>query len=429
MLTFESRRKGNQIDSRDGIYLYHNGTSTRLPGLNMCESPAFMPGGQRLALSCGRRYDSPPRQYTPEQLQNDPALAAVSSVNLDGSDWRTLVPYAPVIRSDHPCCGYGVSRIEFSPADGAMLLNIVAGSDGHQMIVLGDSSGNVRPPLQLGDGTYRRADAAFAPGGLDLLLWRCRGCYVGQSDSPPSSDLVQTDRSGRNERVVLSFPPYNAPGHTSASSDGQSVVFAIKGQIYAVSLPGGLSQSLASGSNPAWQPQPATPQSGEQYFPETGQTVRGRFLDYWQTHGGLAINGFPISDEFNERLEDGKEYRVQYFERTRLEYHPENPYPYDVLLGQFGRRILANVPNAPTMAVPPRNGYTYFAETGHNVSPRFMDYWQSNGRVPDQRGVRRRPAGRWPLPGAVLRARPIRVSPRERAAVRCAARPVRGADP
>jgi hypothetical protein len=124
MLTFESRRKGNQIDSRDGIYLYHNGTSTRLPGLNMCESPAFMPGGQRLALSCGRRYDSPPRQYTPEQLQNDPALAAVSSVNLDGSDWRTLVPYAPVIRSDHPCCGYGVSRIEFSPADGAMLLNI-----------------------------------------------------------------------------------------------------------------------------------------------------------------------------------------------------------------------------------------------------------------------------------------------------------------
>jgi hypothetical protein len=32
---------------------------------------------------------------------------------------------------------------------------------------------------------------------------------------------------------------------------------------------------------------------------------------------------------------------VQYFERTRFEYHPENAPPYDILLGQCGRRILA----------------------------------------------------------------------------------------
>jgi len=32
---------------------------------------------------------------------------------------------------------------------------------------------------------------------------------------------------------------------------------------------------------------------------------------------------------------------VQYFERARFEYHPENPNPYMILLGQFGRRILA----------------------------------------------------------------------------------------
>ena len=41
------------------------------------------------------------------------------------------------------------------------------------------------------------------------------------------------------------------------------------------------------------------------------------------------------------KLEDGKTYQVQYFERVRMEYHPENQPPYDVLLGQFGRRILA----------------------------------------------------------------------------------------
>jgi hypothetical protein len=32
---------------------------------------------------------------------------------------------------------------------------------------------------------------------------------------------------------------------------------------------------------------------------------------------------------------------VQYFERARFEHHPENSAPNDVLLGQFGRRILA----------------------------------------------------------------------------------------
>jgi hypothetical protein len=40
-------------------------------------------------------------------------------------------------------------------------------------------------------------------------------------------------------------------------------------------------------------------------------------------------------------LEDGNVYTVQYFERARFEYHPENAPPYDVLLGQFGRQILA----------------------------------------------------------------------------------------
>jgi hypothetical protein len=32
--------------------------------------------------------------------------------------------------------------------------------------------------------------------------------------------------------------------------------------------------------------------------------------------------------------------RARYFERTRLEYHPENRPPYDVLLGQLGRAAL-----------------------------------------------------------------------------------------
>ncbi len=113
----------------------------------------------------------------------------------------------------------------------------------------------------------------------------------------------------------------------------------------------------------------------ERCFAETGFCLRGRFLAYWDTHGGLSINGFPLSEEFSEVLEDGQPYVVQYFERTRLEYHPEaTDAQFEVLLGQFGRRIrpaeAAGMPN-PMMV--------WFPETQHNVPNDFYGYWSAHG--------------------------------------------------
>src|SRR5438552_9083164 len=73
------------------------------------------------------------------------------------------------------------------------------------------------------------------------------------------------------------------------------------------------------------------------HFAETNQTVSGRFLHYWEAHGALAQQGFPISPEFREKSDlNGKSYTVQYFERAVFEYHPENQPPNDVLLSQLG---------------------------------------------------------------------------------------------
>jgi hypothetical protein len=38
------------------------------------------------------------------------------------------------------------------------------------------------------------------------------------------------------------------------------------------------------------------------FLAETGFCVRGRFLAYWQAHGELAVNGYPLSAEINEIL-------------------------------------------------------------------------------------------------------------------------------
>src|SRR5690348_6534014 len=78
-------------------------------------------------------------------------------------------------------------------------------------------------------------------------------------------------------------------------------------------------------------------QPASRYFPQTGQTVSGRFLEYWEQNGGLMQQGYPISGEMQEMSEiDGRFYTTQYFERAVFELHPENQRPNDVLLSLLG---------------------------------------------------------------------------------------------
>ncbi|MFV9505531.1 MAG: hypothetical protein AB4911_13330 [Oscillochloridaceae bacterium umkhey_bin13] len=81
------------------------------------------------------------------------------------------------------------------------------------------------------------------------------------------------------------------------------------------------------------------------YFAQTRFNVCGWFLGYWQRNGGLERFGYPISPVIEERIE-GRSYRVQYFERRRMEYHPQNSFPYDVLLGLLGREVLGRETSA-----------------------------------------------------------------------------------
>jgi hypothetical protein len=115
-----------------------------------------------------------------------------------------------------------------------------------------------------------------------------------------------------------------------------------------------------------WPLHPLAAQDEVRYFPETGHTLRGRFLDYWNTHGGLAQQGYPLTEEFTETSAlDNQPYTVQYFERAVYEYHPENAGSvYEVLLTQLGKYQLDSrypngsnpaaqrVPEPPTSSVP-----------------------------------------------------------------------------
>ncbi len=73
--------------------------------------------------------------------------------------------------------------------------------------------------------------------------------------------------------------------------------------------------------------QPALP---AMYFSQSQHNLSGKFLDYWQTHGGLATFGYPLSEPVTQA--DGL--TVQYFERARMELHPEG-----IELGRLGYEI------------------------------------------------------------------------------------------
>jgi len=123
------------------------------------------------------------------------------------------------------------------------------------------------------------------------------------------------------------------------------------------------------------------------FFPETGKSVQGSFLQYWTEHGGLAQQGYPISDQMQERSDtDGKTYTVQYFERAVFEMHPENRPPYDVLLSLLGTALYKekHAGNAPSQSASRDANARLFTETGKTVGGNFLDYWNAHGGLAQQ---------------------------------------------
>jgi hypothetical protein len=109
-----------------------------------------------------------------------------------------------------------------------------------------------------------------------------------------------------------------------------------------------------------------------QYFQETQHNVGGDFLSFFNQHGGLKIFGYPITEAF-----DWQGRQVQYFQKARMELHPENPYPYRVQLGLLGDELGYRQPGVAAVS---NNQYRrFYPETGHVLSYAFLNYYDANG--------------------------------------------------
>jgi hypothetical protein len=135
--------------------------------------------------------------------------------------------------------------------------------------------------------------------------------------------------------------------------------------------------------------------SGGRFYPATGHTLAPQFLNFFDHHGDVPLFGYPIGEA---HMEGG--YLVQWTERQRLEWHPENSgTQYEVLLGLLGQELTHGL-DGPRFSIqhaegsgqqtldnrqsaahcsPPSANCVFFPETGQSVAEPFLSYWRDNG--------------------------------------------------
>ncbi len=298
---------------------------------------------------CGRSYDCSDGFFAVRALDEERAWAAGSSTAYCGTcPAKTGLAY-------RDADGW---RDGLAPGGWPALLPAVpAEGDTHHLSALHLTDGS--DLLALGSRTYRAPDGGTA--GELFALWYINGAWSYEQ--------------------VLSNSTDTAFG-VSMADPAHGLLVGSRGLIMSY----GYGAPVVPAASPAARvPDPA--EAGVTYFAETGHTLRGAFKSYWERYGGLEQFGYPLTEEYNGGVGSEGGMVVQYFERARMEYHPENvDTPYEVLLGLLGNEVAASRRDEEPFryASRPTNqpGSVYFRETGHTMAAEFVGYWSRSGGLP-----------------------------------------------
>ena len=115
---------------------------------------------------------------------------------------------------------------------------------------------------------------------------------------------------------------------------------------------------------------------GYAFFTLTGQFVSHGFLRWYDRNYGLEVLGYPRTGQIQE---NGK--TVQYFQRGRLEFFPDDPDPdKQVQLGMMGQEAIAGKTIGPAPDPLPA-GRKLIPDTNHSIGPEFLNYFEARGGV------------------------------------------------
>jgi hypothetical protein len=102
-----------------------------------------------------------------------------------------------------------------------------------------------------------------------------------------------------------------------------------------------------------------------------------RLAGFWRSRGGLDIFGLPLT----QPLVQPNGIIIQYFERARLEFHPELAGTrYAVLIGLLGVELGHSTPVSTTTTPTSTTELVwYFPATKHLINKSFRTYWKNRG--------------------------------------------------
>src|SRR5579875_1039957 len=121
------------------------------------------------------------------------------------------------------------------------------------------------------------------------------------------------------------------------------------------------------------------------YFPETGHVAGYGFLAFWQHFGGVAVFGYPLTNEFHGCDPQGWCGTMQYFQRALFEWHPgSDAARYDVELALLGDQLTSKLQGEPQFQpgsplAPGASCVTF--QTHHTLcdADGFLPYWRQFG--------------------------------------------------
>ncbi len=134
---------------------------------------------------------------------------------------------------------------------------------------------------------------------------------------------------------------------------------------------------LLMGGKPSFAQGEIPTPDGRRYFPQTGHFVSKDFLqEYESIPEPELIYGYPVTRAY---LDSDKDRLIQYFEKARFEYVPENPPELRVQVSELGWLMYEPGQSLPTPGTPP--ACRYYPETKMKVCYAFLTFFDEHGGV------------------------------------------------
>ena len=121
---------------------------------------------------------------------------------------------------------------------------------------------------------------------------------------------------------------------------------------------------------------PAHAQEEGRYYPETGHTIDGQFVQFFDQQGGLEILGYPITDAF---IDPANGWLIQYFQNARMELMLDpGTGEMTPILSPLGEWLNGWDPPVNQKGAS-QEGCTYFTQSGHSVCFAFLEFFTAHG--------------------------------------------------